>query len=41
MALLSNDDIEALMEHQVSREVNSVKNDGPHLRDLVSPESLF
>jgi putative SOS response-associated peptidase YedK len=41
LALLSDDDPDSIMEHRVSREVNSVKNDGPHLRDQVSSDTLF
>jgi putative SOS response-associated peptidase YedK len=41
LALLADDDPDAIMEHQVSRDVNSVKNNGSHLRDMVSPDTLF
>jgi hypothetical protein len=29
------------MEHPVSKLVNSVKNNGPELRDKAEPETLF
>ncbi|MFO7299419.1 MAG: SOS response-associated peptidase [Actinomycetes bacterium] len=34
-------DTDALMEHRVSRAVNSVRNDGPHLVEPAEPETLF
>jgi putative SOS response-associated peptidase YedK len=34
-------DADTIMEHVVSRKVNSVKNNGSDLRDLVAPETLF
>ncbi len=34
-------DSEALMEHVVSRQVNSVRNDDPSLREPAKPETLF
>jgi putative SOS response-associated peptidase YedK len=40
-ALLEGIDPDLLMEHQVSREVNSVKNNGSRLRDRVGPDTLF
>ncbi len=36
--LASPDD---LMAHEVSKEVNSVRNDGPHLHHRATPDSLF
>jgi putative SOS response-associated peptidase YedK len=41
LALLANPGADLLMEHRVSREVNSVKNNGPQLRDPVEAETLF
>jgi putative SOS response-associated peptidase YedK len=40
-ALLGRLDPEVLMEHAVSREVNSVKNNGPRLHHRAEPETLF
>ncbi len=34
-------DPESIMEHQVSRQVNSVKNNDPGLHDRVDPDTLF
>ena len=39
--LLQVIDPESIMEHIVSREVNSVKNNRPGLNDRVEPETLF
>ena len=41
MGILHAVDPDELMEHVVSREVNSVKNNRPRLRDRVEPETLF
>jgi putative SOS response-associated peptidase YedK len=41
VALLQPIDPETIMEHVVSRNVNSVKNNGPGLREKVDPETLF
>lgn len=41
LALLGHPDPEMLMEHAVSREVNSVRNNGAQLRDPVTPDTLF
>lgn len=40
-SLLSNIDSDLLMEHLVSREVNSVRNNDPELRHPIEPETLF
>lgn len=40
-SLLDPINADLLMEHVVSRRVNSVRNDGPQLRDEVEPETLF
>jgi putative SOS response-associated peptidase YedK len=40
-ALLRTIDPEEVMEHRVSRDVNSVKNNGPVLRARVDPDTLF
>jgi putative SOS response-associated peptidase YedK len=40
-ALLRSIDPESIMEHTVSREVNSVRNNRPGLNDPVEPETLF
>jgi len=39
--LLQPIDPENIMEHAVSSRVNSVKNNGPELREKAEPESLF
>lgn len=39
--LLGSFDPDSVMEHVVSREVNSVKNNRPGLNDRVEPETLF
>jgi len=39
--LLQPIDPESIMEHIVSRKVNSVKNNGPELREKTEPETLF
>jgi putative SOS response-associated peptidase YedK len=39
--LLQTVDPELIMEHPVSRLVNSVKNNGPELREKAEPETLF
>jgi len=41
LALLREIDPETVMEHVVSKEVNSVKNNGPRLRDRADPGTLF
>ena len=41
LALLGDPDPEMLMEHAVSREVNSVRNNGSQLRDPVTSDTLF
>jgi putative SOS response-associated peptidase YedK len=41
LALLRQLDPETLMEHPVSRDVNSVKNNGPLLHDRAEPGTLF
>lgn len=41
LGLLQPIDPDSIMEHVVSRKVNSVKNDTPELRDRVEPETLF
>jgi putative SOS response-associated peptidase YedK len=41
LALLLPIDPESIMEHVVSRKVNSVKNNTPDLRDMTEPETLF
>ena len=40
-SLISPIDHDLLMEHQVSRQVNSVRNNGPALREQAEPETLF
>ena len=40
-SLLQPIDPGEIMEHVVSRRVNSVKNDGPELREQIEPETLF
>lgn len=39
--LLRPIDPDLLMEHRVSSKVNSVRNDGPELRERAEPETLF
>jgi len=39
--LLEPIDPDLLMEHAVSSRVNSVRNNGPELREKVEPETLF
>jgi hypothetical protein len=39
--LIQRIDPETLMEHVVSRKVNSVRNNTPDLHDKVEPETLF
>ncbi len=39
--LITPEDPESLMEHVVSRKVNSVRNNTPDLRDRIEPETLF
>jgi putative SOS response-associated peptidase YedK len=39
--LLQTIDPELIMEHAVSRLVNSVKNNGPELREKTEPGTLF
>ena len=34
-------DADLIMEHQVSKRVNSVRNNGPELRERAEPETLF
>ena len=41
LGLLHTVDPENLMEHVVSRKVNSVRNNGPELRERAEPETLF
>ena len=41
LGLTSGIDPDEMMEHQVSRKVNSVKNDGPDLRQPSDAETLF
>lgn len=41
VSLISGTDPEEWMEYVVSRRVNSVKNNSPHLREPVEPETLF
>jgi putative SOS response-associated peptidase YedK len=41
LGLLQNVDADAIMEHVVSRQVNSVKNNTPDLHDRVEPDTLF
>lgn len=40
-SLIRTIDPEMIMEHPVSSRVNSVKNNGPELRQQASPETLF
>lgn len=39
--VLKSSEPDILMEHVVSREVNSVRNNGPGLNDRIEPETLF
>jgi putative SOS response-associated peptidase YedK len=39
--LLQPIDPDLIMEHPVSKLVNSVKNNGPELREKVEPDTLF
>jgi hypothetical protein len=39
--LLQSIDPELIMEHPVSKQVNSVKNNGPELREKAESETLF
>jgi putative SOS response-associated peptidase YedK len=39
--LLQPIDPESIMEHAVSKLVNSVKNNGPELRQKAEPDTLF
>lgn len=41
MSLLQSMDPNAIMEHRVSRKVNSVRNNTPDLRDQAEAETLF
>lgn len=41
LSLLQTIEPDSLMEHVVSRKVNSVKNNTPDLHDKVEPETLF
>jgi putative SOS response-associated peptidase YedK len=41
LALIQPLDSDSIMEHIVSRQVNSVKNNTPDLRDRIEPETLF
>lgn len=41
LSLIEPIDPENVMEHVVSRQVNSVKNNTPDLRDRIEPETLF
>jgi putative SOS response-associated peptidase YedK len=41
LSLTRSIDPEQIMEHPVSSMVNSVRNDGPELRDKTAPETLF
>jgi putative SOS response-associated peptidase YedK len=41
LSLLRSIEDDLLMEHPVSKRVNSVRNDGPELRDVAQPETLF
>jgi putative SOS response-associated peptidase YedK len=41
LALIQTIDGDSIMEHIVSRQVNSVKNNTPDLRDRIEPETLF
>lgn len=41
LSLLEGIEPDLLMEHPVSRKVNSVRNNGPELREAAAPETLF
>ncbi len=41
LGLLQQVDVDLLMEHPVSKQVNSVRNNGPDLRVPAEPETLF
>jgi putative SOS response-associated peptidase YedK len=41
LTLLQPIDVDSMMEHIVSRKVNSVKNNTPDLRERAEPETLF
>lgn len=41
LSLIQPIDPTSIMEHMVSRNVNSVKNNTPDLRDQIEPETLF
>ena len=41
LSLLQPTDPESIMEHLVSRKVNTVKNNSPDIRDRIEPETLF
>jgi putative SOS response-associated peptidase YedK len=41
LGLLTEPDPDLLMEHRVSKEVNSVRNNGPQLNRPAEPDSLF
>ncbi len=41
LELLRAGDHAEVMEHQVSKDVNSVRNNGSHLHDRVDPDTLF
>ena len=41
LSLLQPIDPDSIMEHVVSRQVNSVRNNGPELRDKTESETLF
>jgi putative SOS response-associated peptidase YedK len=40
-SLIQPSDPDGVMEHVVSRKVNTVKNNGPELHKRVEPETLF
>jgi len=40
-ALMVGIDSDILMEHSVSKKVNSVRNNDAELRDQIEPETLF
>jgi putative SOS response-associated peptidase YedK len=41
LTMLQPIESDSIMEHMVSRRVNSVKNNNPELRDEIEPETLF
>ena len=41
LAILGDVDAEIIMEHRVSKAVNSVRNDGPQLVEPAEPDTLF